>query len=112
MQQNDLSKLRARAFRKVMTSAERTLWFALRDRRFMDMKFRRQVPLGPWIADFYCARHKLILEADGDSHDGARDAIRDRWLQDRGFRTLRLRNHEVLCNLAGCLEWLAGEIAP
>ena len=53
MQQNDLSKLRARAFRKVMTPAERTLWFALRDRRFMDMKFRRQVPLGPWIADFY-----------------------------------------------------------
>ncbi|MGQ0565312.1 MAG: endonuclease domain-containing protein [Gemmobacter sp.] len=110
MQQSDLSKLRARAFRRDMTPAERVLWCSLRDRRFWGLKFRRQVPLGPYVADFYCAERKLIVEADGDGHGGTRDALRDRWLRERGFRTVRLWNADVVGNLDGCLERIAGEI--
>ncbi len=84
----------------------------MRDRRFNGLKFRRQVPLGPYIADFFCAELGLILEADGDSHSALRDLIRDRWLQDKSFRTLRLSNRDILGNLSGCMEWIAGEIAP
>ena len=111
MQQGDLSKLRARAMRKAMTPAEAALWFALRDRRFRGLKFRRQVPLGPYIADFYCADLGLILEADGDSHDGSRDRGRDHWLRNQGFRVLHFTNRDILGNLPGCLDALSSEVA-
>ncbi len=112
LQQSDLSRMRARQMRPTMTPAEHALWQALRDRRFLGLKFRRQVPLGPYIADFYCAERALIIEADGDSHGALPDRIRDLWLQDKGFRTLRLWNRDIRGNLPGCLEWIAGEIAP
>lgn len=111
MQQNDLSKLRARAMRKAMTPAERVLWHALRDRRFMGMKVRRQVPIGPYIADFYFAEHHLIIEADGGGHGGPLDLARDQWLVDHGFRVLRLWNGDIRANLPGCLDMIAHEVA-
>jgi very-short-patch-repair endonuclease len=111
MQQNDLSKMRARTLRKAMTPAERVLWYTLRDRRFMGVKFRRQVPIGPYIADFYCPEHRLIIEADGGGHGGPRDHARDRWLEDHGFRVLRLWNAAIRGNLPGCLDLIANEVA-
>ena len=112
MQQSDLSRLRARQMRRAMTPAEHALWQALRNRQFLGLKFRRQVPLGPYIADFYCADLSVIIQADSESHAGTHDLIRDRWLQAHGFRTLHLWHRDILGNLPGCLQWIAGEIAP
>ena len=85
----------ARALRWAMTPAERTLWHHLRDRRLCGLKFRRQAPLGPYIADFYCAERRLIVEADGFGHGGRNDAVRDAWFARRGIRTLRLWNTDI-----------------
>jgi very-short-patch-repair endonuclease len=64
-----------------MTDAERKLWFALRDRRFANFKFRRQVPIGPYVADFVCFERRVVIEVDGGQHAGsARDERRDSWL--------------------------------
>ncbi len=111
MQQNDLSKSRARRMRKTMTPAERGLWYALRNRRFMGLKVRRQVPIGPYIADFYCADHRLIIEADGSGYGSPRNARRDQWLASQGFRILRLWNRDVLTDLPACLDTIAA-LAP
>ena len=110
MQQTDLSKARARRTRKEMTPAERTLWYALRNRRFMGLKVRRQVPIGPYIADFYCAERRLIIEADGFGHGNARDILRDQWLTAQGFRVLRLPNRDVLTNHPACLDAIAAHV--
>ncbi|HEY7577739.1 MAG TPA: endonuclease domain-containing protein, partial [Acetobacteraceae bacterium] len=68
----------ARALRRDATPAERLLWQGLRNRAVGRLKFRRQVPLGPYIADFYCASAKLVVEVDGVSHiDSRSDAVRD-----------------------------------
>lgn len=90
---------RARALRRDMTEAERTLWFLLRSRRFSGFKFRRQVPIDPYVADFLCFERKIVVECDGSQHaDSAHDARRDAWFAARGFRTLRFWNHDVLRN--------------
>src|SRR6266571_5168766 len=59
---------RARSLRANMTDAERKLWFALRDRRLKEAKFRRQVPIGPYIVDFVCYPARLVIEVDGGQH--------------------------------------------
>lgn len=99
----------ARDLRQSMTEAERRIWFALRDRRLCGLKFRRQVPLGRYIADFYCAEAKLILELDGGQHSPVRDAARDLWLQAQGFRLIHLWNTDVLGNLPGVLQRITDE---
>lgn len=103
---------RARALRRVMTEAERKLWFALRDRRLEHVKFRRQVPVGPYVADFLCYAHRLIIEVDGGQHGSARDAARDTWLADNGFRVLRFWNNEVLTSLPGVLRAVVDAVTP
>ncbi len=92
----------ARALRGSMTDAERKLWHALRARRFAATKFRRQVPLGPYVADFLCYEKRLVIEVDGSQHaDSKRDEARDRWFAGNGFRVLRFWNNDVLTNLDG-----------
>jgi 2-isopropylmalate synthase len=96
--------VRARALRACMTNAERKLWFALRDRRFASFKFRRQVPVGPFIADFVCYDARIVIEVDGGQHaDSAVDRRRDNWFGAKGFLVLRFWNNEVLSNLEGVL---------
>jgi very-short-patch-repair endonuclease len=68
------------------------LWRLLRNRRLEHLKFRRQVPIGRYVADFVCLRHRLIVEADGPLHDELHDAERDAWLQSQSFRVLRIPN--------------------
>jgi len=98
----------ARALRSRMTNAERKLWYALRDRRFQSFKFRRQVPIGRFIADFVCFEARLIVEVDGGQHaDSLRDQYRDRWFAANRFRVLRFWNNEVLSNLEGVMTVLA-----
>jgi len=76
-----------------MADSERRLWTALRSRRFLGYKFRRQVPIGPFIADFACRSRRLIIEIDGGSHGNdiqeTRDTERTRWLERRGWRVIR-----------------------
>lgn len=76
----------ARQLRREMTPAERVLWDRLRNRRFLGLKFRRQHPLGRFIADFYCAEHRLVIELDGDVHLARReyDQARTNALQNYG----------------------------
>jgi len=86
----------ARALRRSAPSTERLLWKLLRDRRLEGLKFRRQVPMGPYVLDFVCLRHRLVLEADGPFHDPEHDAVRDAWLAAKGFRVLRFPNDEIV----------------
>ncbi len=77
----------------------------LRGRRLASLKFRRQVPVGKYIVDFACVEHRLIVEVDGDSHDGryAQDSVRERAINDEGWKVFRVSNDEVLSNLEGVL---------
>jgi len=90
---------RARAMRKQPSRAERGIWEILRDRR-LGVKFRRQVPIDRYIADFACVEARLIVEVDGASHDVpdqvAYDSRRDAVLASLGWRVLRVRDTLVL----------------
>jgi very-short-patch-repair endonuclease len=87
-----------------MTDAERKLWFALRDRRFANYKFRRQVPMGRFIADFICFSARVIIEVDGGQHSESRaDEERDYWVAQNDFLVLRFWNNEVLRTLEGVM---------
>ena len=87
---------RAKEMRHEPVLYERRLWKLLRDRRLAGLKFRRQVVLGRYIADFVCFRHRLIVEADGPQHeDRVEDAARDEWLRGQGFRVLRFPNQQI-----------------
>ena len=82
--------------RRRSTEAEDLLWYILRDRRFANYKFRRQVPIGPYVADFVCYQSKLVVELDGSQHaESFRDEKRDAELERRGFRVLRLWNRQL-----------------
>jgi very-short-patch-repair endonuclease len=94
--------------RREATDAEKKLWLLLRDRRFGNAKFRRQAPVGPYIADFVCLKRKVIVEADGGQHaESPRDAVRDRWLMSEGYSVVRYSNIDILKNPEGVLTDLA-----
>ena len=96
----------ARTLRRNATEVERRLWSILRHRRLEGYKFRRQVPVGPYIADFACYEAKLIVELDGSQHFDARlkDQRRDAELARRGFEIIRVWNNDVTGNRDGVLE--------
>jgi len=98
----------ARRLRRDQTDVERKLWFAVRGRRFHGFKFRRQQPVGPYIADFLCFDAKLVIELDGDQHGSAPglayDVTRSRRFARDGFNVLRFANHEVNANFDGVLD--------
>lgn len=83
-----------------MTLAEVAMWKLLRGRGFENWKFRRQTPIGPWIADFCCYELKLVIELDGGVHRlrETKDKLRDADLGRRGFTVLRFENETVLKN--------------
>lgn len=97
----------ARRPRREPTMAEAALWKFLRGRQVGDLKFRRQTPIGPYVADFCCPALKLILELDGGVHilRTDSDAARDGWLTAKaGFTVLRFENEAVLRNPAEVLD--------
>jgi very-short-patch-repair endonuclease len=95
----------ARAMRREPTEAEDRLWGALRGRRLDQIKFRRQVPVGAYIADFVCSEAMLIVEIDGSQHaESTYDAERAAVLKRHGFRILRFWNDEVLRELNAVCE--------
>jgi|TARA_R110002051_G_scaffold54076_1_gene101397 very-short-patch-repair endonuclease len=93
----------ARRSRREPTMAEAAVWTMLRHRRFEAFKFRRQMPIGPYVADFCCPSLKLIIELDGGVHAlrTESDARRDQWLTAvAGFTVLRFGNEAILNNPA------------
>jgi very-short-patch-repair endonuclease len=96
---SNLLRNRAKALRRESTDAEKALWRILRDRRLSMLKFRRQVPIDPYIVDFVCFERRLIVEADGSQHaESQRDERRDAFLGGQGFQILRFWNHDILTN--------------
>jgi very-short-patch-repair endonuclease len=94
----------AKKLRREMTDAETKLWQELRAHRFENYKFKRQQPIGKYIADFVCLKHRVIIEVDGSQHDGSQhDKVRDAWLASQDFRILRFWNNGVLKDLDGVL---------
>ncbi|QDT63703.1 endonuclease domain-containing protein [Calycomorphotria hydatis] len=91
-------KQTARKLRKDSTGPERVLWQLLRDRRLEKLKFRRQVPFGPYIVDFICHGSLLIIELDGESHNdrGEDDKARQKWIEEQGYQVLRFSNDDIL----------------
>ncbi|WP_245958442.1 endonuclease domain-containing protein [Pelagibacterium sediminicola] len=85
----------AKTMRRNPTEAEQKLWLLLKDRRFASYKFRRQVPIGPYIADFVCYSARLIVELDGSQHADGVDIRRDEWLAAKGFEVLRVWNNDL-----------------
>ena len=97
MQPPTPSRDRARRLRRDETDAERKLWLRLRARQLAGVKFRRQVAIGPFFADFYSAERKLVIELDGRQHveRAPRDRARTRYLSDQGYRVIRFWDREV-----------------
>ncbi|MEE9284574.1 MAG: endonuclease domain-containing protein [Dehalococcoidia bacterium] len=99
---------RARALRRRAPEVEMRLWRLLRARQVGGAKFRRQHPIGPYIADFYCHKARLVVEVDGGGHaedtQAAADARRTAWLEGTGIRVLRFWDNDVLQNPEGVLE--------
>ena len=96
----------ARLLRINMTDAERKLWSLVRCKQLQGFRFRRQVPLGRYVADFACMSARLVIELDGGQHaDRSQyDQHRTAWLNGNGFRVLRFWNDEVFTNADGVLE--------
>jgi very-short-patch-repair endonuclease len=94
----------AKKLRREMTDVEKKLWYALRDRRFENFKFRRQVPIGNYIVDFVCQERKVIVELDGSQHEGSTyDLKRDAWLRSVGYKVIRFWNIDIKQALDGTL---------
>lgn len=97
-----LSITRARDLRSAATDAERRMWRLLKE-YFPDSRFRRQVPLRHYIADFASHREKVVVEIDGGQHAPETDATRSQAIQAEGYRIVRFWNNEVLENGEGCM---------
>jgi len=106
--------MRARDLRRNMTDAEKRLWKGLRE-AFPDTKFRKQVPVGPYVADFLSYSAKLIIEADGGQHGDADaqayDDRRTRFMEGEGFELLRFWNNDVLGNTEGVVASIAESLS-
>ncbi|WP_144765741.1 endonuclease domain-containing protein [Methylobacterium dankookense] len=106
----------ATRLRQVPTEAERRLWWHLRHRLpIVGSHVRRQVPIGPYVADFCCLSARLIVEVDGDQHgsdaSAAYDSRRDAYLQAEGFRVLRFSNRMVLREIDIVLDTIHAALA-
>jgi len=102
----------ARQLRKGMTDAETCLWFYLRRRQLEGCRFRRQHPVGPYIADFVCVEAKLVIEIDGSQHlESSRDVVRDAWFREQGYCILHFWNHDVFDRTDEVLGLIVGALA-
>ncbi|MGJ7493717.1 endonuclease domain-containing protein [Variovorax sp. RT4R15] len=105
------ARANAQALRRDMTDSERKLWSGLRGEQ-LGVKFRRQHPLGNYIADFACLEPKLIVELDGSQHLAQQgyDATRDAFFRSQGFGVLRFASNEPFINLEGVLQAIAHRV--
>lgn len=98
----------SRNLRQNQTDVEKKLWYELRNRRFLGLKFRRQFPIDKYIVDFCCFEKKLIIELDGGQHNEITslkyDEARTKFFKDEGYQVLRFWNTDVVNNIEGVLE--------
>jgi very-short-patch-repair endonuclease len=98
----------ARRLRANNTAAEMLLWPELRKLETKGTHFRRQVPIGPYVADFACMASRLVIEVDGSQHGDEPNRLRDEkrtlWLESEGYRVLRFWNNDITQNPAGVLD--------
>jgi len=110
------ARAKAKVFRRRMTKAEVILWLHLRRLREIGYNFRRQHPIGPYIADFAIHTGKLIVEVDGETHgteeEMAHDRRRDAYLQSQGWRVLRIPNMAIYEDLDHVLEVILSQLPP
>jgi very-short-patch-repair endonuclease len=100
----------AKALRRRMTDAETILWSSIRRSAVNGMHFRRQHPIGPYVADFACALARVVIEVDGATHSSNEeqeyDRRRDSYMQSRGWRIIRVTNTEIYKSLNDVLDGL------
>jgi very-short-patch-repair endonuclease len=103
-----------RELRQRQTPAEEFFWELVRNLRFDGLKFRRQHPLGRFIADFYCPEHKLAIELDGSihQHQSERDQARDEAINLHGIRVVHIKNADILERPEEILEELGKSLTP
>jgi very-short-patch-repair endonuclease len=107
----------ARTLRRHATEPERRLWWHLRHRLPTEgTHFRRQVAIGPYVADFCCRGARLIVEVDGEQHgfddERVRDERRTAFPEQRGFRVLRFSNREVMTSIDVVLDTIYAALGP
>jgi very-short-patch-repair endonuclease len=105
----------AKQLRGSQTDAESELWFHLGAHRFMGLKFKRQKPVGPYIVDFICIEHGVVIELDGGQHNDIQkdyDPVRDRYLVSLGLKVFRFWNDEILKDTNAVLEKLRVVLVP
>jgi very-short-patch-repair endonuclease len=108
---HEIKTARARRLRANSTDAELRLWNCLRSRAVNGCKFVRQEPIGPYVVDFVCREHRLVIEVDGGQHaESGRDEVRDQWLVAHNYRVLRFWNNDVLSNTSGVLEMIVSAL--
>jgi very-short-patch-repair endonuclease len=109
--QSSESIAKARELRRNSTTPEALVWSVLRAGRLGGLKFRRQHPIGPFVADFYCHAARLIVEIDGMSHDdrGAYDQRRTEYLEESGLKVVRVMNDDVFADLEAVARYIAHE---
>jgi len=110
---NKKLKSLARKLRKNSTLGEVLLWRdVLKSRKMLGLQFNRQYPIGPYIVDFVCRRKKIVIEVDGASHDYKveRDREKEKFLRERGYRVIRVREKDILRNIEAVRLFIEGEI--
>ncbi|MCY4394493.1 MAG: endonuclease domain-containing protein [Rhodospirillaceae bacterium] len=109
----DFAKKLARRLRKQPTDAENRLWYFLHKKQLDGLRFKRQEPIGNYVADFVCPTLKLIVEVDGGQHgiEVEKDEARTAWLESQGYTVIRFWNNEVMENIEGVLATVREEVA-
>ncbi len=112
---NNKTLSNAKNLRRNMTKEEVKLWKALKNRQLMNLKFRRQTPIGDYIVDFFCPDKNLIIELDGGQHNELQniehDALRTDYLKCQGYKVLRFWNNEVWNNFNEVIEIIIREVS-
>jgi len=103
--------------RRLSTVPEQILWKHLRNRQYLNLKFRRQYSIGKYIVDFYCAELKLAIEIDGANHffddkSAQYDIQRQKFIELKNIKVLRFLNSDIVDNINGVLETIAGASKP
>ncbi|PIS99993.1 DNA methyltransferase [Bradyrhizobium nitroreducens] len=114
MVSTSIRRAAAKKLRANTTPHERMLWRALKELPMDGSHFRRQVPIGPYVVDFFCPAKRLIIELDGGHHNedatAAHDLDRQRWLENEGCRVIRFWNSEVSNDLTAVMERIYVEL--
>jgi very-short-patch-repair endonuclease len=110
------SRAFAKQLRKQMPRSEALLWSYIRKRAINGARFRRQHPIGPYVADFACVAARLIVEVDGATHSTpeelAHDARRTKYLETQGWTVIRVTNTDIYENMDGVWRTIAAQLAP